>query len=76
MTTININTMNKKVLKTVKLVDGNGNKLTRKIRKDDKGLYVINHGMKGYLKKIIESFECSKFISIEIIRKVDFYVAL
>ena len=74
MTTININTMSKKVLKTVTLLDGNGNKLKRKIRRDSKGLYVINNGRRGTLIKIVSSWECSKFIVIEVIRKVDYYV--
>ena len=76
MTTININSMEKKVLKTINLVDGNGNKLKRKIRRDSKGLFVINHGMKGYIKKTVDSWECSKFLAIEVTRKVDYYVAL
>lgn len=76
MTTININTMEKKVLKTINLVDGNGNKLNRKIRRDSKGLYVINHGRRGTLVKTVDSWECSKFLAIEVTRKVDYYVEL
>jgi hypothetical protein len=55
------------------LLDGNGNKLKRKVRKDDKGLYVINHGMRGRLKKSVRSFDCDGWHVINIIRQVDYY---
>lgn len=65
-----------KTHKTTKLVDGNGNKLKRKIRKDSKGLFVINHGRRGTLIKTVKTTDIGEYHVIDITRKVDFYTEL
>ncbi len=62
-----------KTYKTTKLVDGNGNKLNRKIRRDNKGLYVINHGMRGTLIKSVVVSDIGDYHVIDVTRKVDYY---
>lgn len=60
--------------KIIYLRDGNGNKLTRKVRRDDKGLYVINHGMRGRLKKTVRAYDLSnKYHVISVTRQVEYY---
>lgn len=63
-----------RTFRITKLLDGNGNKLNRKIRRDWKGLYVINHGMRGYLTKTVEVSHGSNVRLIEVTRQVDYYV--
>ena len=74
--TKNLKNLKKRALKTVYLVDGNGNKLNRKVRRDAKGLYVINNGMRGTLIKSVKTWDASSFDVIETTRKVDFYTPL
>ena len=58
------------------LVDGNGNKLDRAIRKDSHGLYVINKGMRGALVKSFKRYEIDGVVSIAKTYSVDYYEAL
>ena len=74
--TKNLKNLKKRAIKTVYLLDGNGNKLNRKVRRDDKGLFVINHGMRGVLVKSVNTWDASAFNVIETTRKVDYYVDL
>jgi len=60
--------------KSVYLRDNNGNQIYRKVRRDSKGLFVINRGMKGYLKKQVIPSICKGVNYLLIIRRVDYYV--
>jgi len=69
------NAMTTKTHKMVYLKDGNGNKLVRKIRRDDDGLYVVRFGMKGRLKKtIIVDDSVEGYHLITVTRQVDYYI--
>lgn len=60
--------------KVVRLKDGNGNKLARKIRRDARGLYVVNKGARGYLKKHVECVDGGTIRCIFVTRSVAYYV--
>jgi len=64
-----IHLANRKIIKVVTLKDGNGHKLNRKIHRDDQGLYVINHGMKGRLTKAVSRSDITDTRSTIIVRR-------
>lgn len=61
-------------IKHTHLQDNQGRKLSRKVRRDSRGLYIINHGMKGYLIKSVKQYDCDQYHVINITRKVDYYL--
>jgi len=63
-----------KTRKTTYLLDGNGNKLNRKVRRDKDGLYVIRYGSRGTIKKTVKTDDSVEgYHLIYVTRQVDYY---
>jgi hypothetical protein len=67
---------NTKIRKYAELQDNQGRKIERKVRRDDKGLFVIVKGMKGRLIRTTRRHEaCEGRATIRTTRTVSHYEA-